>query len=111
MAVLKKEFTDRMAEIGGITKKDAKRGLELFIETLMDYMSKDEKVMIVGFGRFEMKGSQDDFYRALDNSMHMINTANGRDFDLPEYQKNLIYAKAIEIREDFTSWNNTSRNS
>ena len=34
MAVLKKEFTDRMAEIGGITKKDAKRGLELFIETL-----------------------------------------------------------------------------
>lgn len=55
MAVLKKEFTDRMAEIGGITKKDAKRGLELFIETLMDYMSENEKVMIKGFGRFEMK--------------------------------------------------------
>lgn len=71
----------------------------------------ESKMFACLFGRFEMKGSQDDFYRALDNSMHMINTANGRDFDLPEYQKNLIYAKAIEIREDFTSWNNTSRNS
>lgn len=59
MAVLKKEFTDRMAEIGGITKKDAKRGLELFIETLMDYMSKDEKVMFSGFGRFEMKTAKE----------------------------------------------------
>ena len=46
MAVLKKEFTDRMAEIGGITKKDAKRGLELFIETLMDYMSENENKSI-----------------------------------------------------------------
>ena len=26
MAVLKKEFIDRMAETGGITKKDARRG-------------------------------------------------------------------------------------
>ena len=55
MAVLKKEFTDRMAEKSGITKKAAREGLELFIETLMDYMAEDEKVMIKGFGRFEMK--------------------------------------------------------
>lgn len=55
MAVLKKEFTDRMAERGGITKKEARRELDLFIETLMDYMSKDEKAVIIGFGRFEMK--------------------------------------------------------
>ena len=55
MAVLKKEFIDRMAEKGGITKKAAKQGVELFIETLMDCMSEDEKVMIKGFGRFEMK--------------------------------------------------------
>ena len=55
MAVLKKEFIDRMAEIGGITKKEAKRGVELFIETLTDFMAEDEKVMIKGFGRFEMK--------------------------------------------------------
>ena len=29
MAVLKKEFIDRMAETGGITKKAAREGLEL----------------------------------------------------------------------------------
>ena len=55
MAVLKKEFIDRMAEKGGITKKVAKQGVELFIETLMDCMAEDEKVMIKGFGRFEMR--------------------------------------------------------
>ena len=55
MSVLKKEFIDRMAENGGITKKAAKQGVELFIETLMDCMSEDEKVMIKGFGRFEMR--------------------------------------------------------
>jgi DNA-binding protein HU-beta len=55
MSVLKKEFIDRMAETGGITKKAAREGLELFIETLMDCMDEDEKVMIKGFGRFEMR--------------------------------------------------------
>lgn len=55
MAVLKREFIDRMAETGGITKKAARLGFDLFIETLMDCMSEDEKVMIQGFGRFEMK--------------------------------------------------------
>lgn len=48
MSVLKKEFIDRMAETGGITKKEARRGLELFIETLLDCMDEDEKVMIKG---------------------------------------------------------------
>lgn len=33
MAVLKKEFIDRMAENGGITKKDAGQGVDLFFET------------------------------------------------------------------------------
>lgn len=55
MSVNKKEFVDRMAEAGGITKKEARRGFELFIETLMDCMCKDEKVMISEFGRFEMR--------------------------------------------------------
>ena len=59
MAVLKKEFIDRMAETGGITKKAAREGLELFIETLMDCMCENEKVMIMGFGRFEMKTAKE----------------------------------------------------
>lgn len=55
MAVLKKEFIDRMAETGGITKKAARQGVDLFFETFMDYMSEDEKVVFTGFGKFEMK--------------------------------------------------------
>ena len=46
MSVLKKEFIDRMAETGGITKKAARQGFELFIETLLDCMCENEKVMI-----------------------------------------------------------------
>lgn len=55
MSVLKKEFIGRMAENGGITKKAAKQGVELFIETLLDCMADGEKVMFNNFGRFEMR--------------------------------------------------------
>ena len=48
MSVLKKEFIDRMAETGGITKKAAREGLELFFETLMECMAEGEKVLLVG---------------------------------------------------------------
>ena len=46
MSVLKKEW---------ITKKAAKQGVELFMETLIDCMIGNEKVMFNNFGRFEMK--------------------------------------------------------
>ncbi len=55
MTVNKKEFADRMAENGGITKKAAFQAVGLFIQTLMEYLSEDEKVMFTNFGRFEMK--------------------------------------------------------
>lgn len=55
MAVLKKEFIDRMAENGGITKKAARQGVDLFFETLADYMNEDRKVVFTGIGKFEMK--------------------------------------------------------
>lgn len=59
MSVNKKEFADRMAEKGGIKKKDAMKGLELFIETLMDCMNANERVMLMGFGRFEMRTAKE----------------------------------------------------
>ena len=55
MAIKKKEFADRMAENGGMTKKAAYKAVDVFIETLMDYLSEGEKVMFNNFGRFEMK--------------------------------------------------------
>ena len=59
MSVNKKEFADRMAEKGGIKKKDAMKGLNLFIETLMDYMSEGEKVKLLKFGSFQMKTAKE----------------------------------------------------
>ena len=59
MAILKKEFADRMAENGGITKKAAFEAVDLFMETLIDYLSEDEKVMFSGFGRFEVRKTKE----------------------------------------------------
>ena len=97
MAVFKKEFIDRMAEIGGITKKEAKRGLELFIETIVDYMAEDEMVRFTGFGKFEMKTAKE---------RKGINPFNGEDCIVPEHRKMKFYASEIlankikELRED-----------
>ena len=59
MAVLKKEFADRMAENGGITKKAAFEAAGLFMDTLIDFLSEDEKVMFSGFGRFEVRTAKE----------------------------------------------------
>ena len=48
-----------MSENGGITKKAAKQGLDLFFETLMECMAEGEKVLLVGLGRFEMKTTKE----------------------------------------------------
>ncbi len=83
MSVLKKEFIGRMAEAGGITKKEARMGAELFIETLMECMSEDEKVMIAGFGRFEMKTYKEKVCR---------NPQGGDNCIVPEHKKMRFYA-------------------
>ena len=72
-----------MAENGGITKKAAREGLELFIETLMDCMSEDEKVMIKGFGRFEMKT-----YKERSGRVPL----SGEECIIPEHKKMRFYA-------------------
>ena len=48
---------------------------------------------------YDMKCSIEEFYRHIDTSMDILNIASGRNTNIPEYQKNLIYAKAIEIKE------------
>lgn len=78
MAVYKKEFTDRMAENGGITKKAARLGFDLFVETLMDYMCENEKVVFTGFGKFEMKTLKERKGRL---------PLSGEDCVIPEHEK------------------------
>ena len=63
----------------------------------------DFKIPVCYFGEKDIRGSINDFNRIIDNSIHILNIANKREFDSPEYQKNLIYAKAIEIRDSLAS--------
>ena len=86
MAVLKKELIDRMAERGGVTKKEARRGLELFIDTLMEFMAEDEKVMIKGFGRFEMKTYKERIGKV---------PLSGAECIIPEHKKMRFYASDL----------------
>lgn len=97
MAVFKKEFIDKMAERGGIIKKDARKGLEIFIETLMVYMAENEIVRFTGFGKFEMKTAKE---------RKGINPFNGEDCIVPEHRKMKFYASEVladkieELQED-----------
>ncbi len=86
MSVLKKEFISRMAENGGITKKAAKQGFELFIDTLMDCLTDNEKIMISGFGNFEMKTVKERKCR---------NPQGGNDCIIPEH--NRVRFRASEV--------------
>lgn len=59
------------------------------------------KMHVCFFDHYDMKRSISDFYKRIDISMQMLNIANKREFDSPNYQKNLVYTKAAEIREKF----------
>ena len=61
----------------------------------------DFKMHVCRFNDFDLEGSIDDFYRKINNTMHLLNSVNKREFESPDYQKNLVYAKAIEIRENY----------
>ena len=66
MSVLKKEFIDRMAENGGITKKVARQGVDLFFETLSDYMSEDKETIMMLI-RYAVKDKNSDICTTILN--------------------------------------------
>lgn len=63
----------------------------------------DSKIQVCTMDEYEFKCSTEEFYKHIDNSFQIYKIANGIDPDTPEYQKNFIYAKAIEIRENYTN--------
>lgn len=63
----------------------------------------DSKIHVCTLGEYELKNSMEEFYKHIDNTFKLYKIAHGIDPDTPEYQKNLIYAKAIEIRENYTN--------
>lgn len=63
----------------------------------------ESKMLMCYFDNFDMKASLNDFYKRIDTSIQIQNIANKGDFEIPDYQKNLIYAKAVEIRNNWVA--------
>ena len=55
MAMTKAEIAQKVAEITGITQRDALLSVETFLESIKKALSKGDKVSIVGFGTFRLK--------------------------------------------------------
>ncbi|MCG8498973.1 MAG: HU family DNA-binding protein [Firmicutes bacterium] len=51
----KAELVTSMAEKSELSKKDAEKALNSFIESVQGALSKGEKVQLVGFGSFEVR--------------------------------------------------------
>ncbi|MFN3568322.1 MAG: HU family DNA-binding protein [Caldimicrobium sp.] len=50
----KAELVKRMAEIAGTTKVNAEKLLDAFMQAVEEAISKEEKVVLVGFGTFQV---------------------------------------------------------
>lgn len=59
----------------------------------------ESKLYVCHLSERNINDNINDFYKMLDNTMAILNVANGRDYESLEYLKRLVYAKAIEIRE------------
>lgn len=51
----KAELISSLAEKCEITRKDAEKSVNAFVDVVTEALSKDEKVQIVGFGTFEVR--------------------------------------------------------
>ena len=51
----KSELVSSIADKGDISKKDAEKALNAFIETVEEALVKGEKIQLVGFGSFEVR--------------------------------------------------------
>ena len=51
----KAELISAVAQQSGLTKKDSEAAIDALISVVEDALSKQEKVVLVGFGTFEVK--------------------------------------------------------
>lgn len=59
------------------------------------------KMLVCRLDSYDLEDSIQEFYKRINTSMAIQNIANNREPESPKYQKNLIYAKAIEIRDNY----------
>lgn len=51
----KSELIGAVSEKAGLSKKDAEKSLNAFVEAVSDALAAGEKIQLVGFGSFEVK--------------------------------------------------------
>jgi len=51
----KNELISKIAEKSDLSKKDAEKTVNSFVETVTESLTKGEKVQLVGFGTFEVR--------------------------------------------------------
>ncbi len=50
----KSEFVSRVAKVAGLTKAQAEKAVNAFMEVVKESLSKGESITLVGFGTFEV---------------------------------------------------------
>ena len=50
----KKELINAIAEQAELSKKDAAKAVEAFVEVVTNSLKEDDKVQLIGFGTFEI---------------------------------------------------------
>lgn len=84
--VNKKEFAYKIAEEGGFYKKDAVKMVELFWDTLIDYLEEGKKVNFQGIGNFKMKTVK---------GREARNPKTGESCIVPDHKKVKFYASEL----------------
>lgn len=51
----KKEFVENYAAVSGITKAEAKKNVDAFLELIKNTLTEGEEIVLPGFGKFEVK--------------------------------------------------------
>jgi nucleoid DNA-binding protein len=52
LAVTKSEFVDRVASKSGLSKRDASKAVDAFIDSVQESLQRGEAVTFTGFGKF-----------------------------------------------------------
>ena len=53
--MLKKDLVERIADVTGITKKQARAALDAVLDSVAESLQDGEPVLLTGFGKFEVR--------------------------------------------------------
>ncbi len=90
MAVNKKEFINRMAEIGHVTKKSCREYLDLMLDTFYEFLEEGEEIRFYGIMNAEAKTIPERMAR---------NPQNGEECIVPEHKRLRIKVSEAVLRD------------